>query len=342
MISSSLHGKRGFALVFVIVLLMAVSTVGVGFALKAGMSGVIAANQVGGAQALYAAEAGLSDAKWNLRSSGTWRTGFTDKSFGPGSYTVTLADVSTSWSDPYHGSVRITSVGTVNGIEREVVDYVYPHTPSLSYAVFTNGSFINWGGAQINGDTYQGTGIAIPNADWSYLQANATWPNEGDCDPPGECKTPITWSDQVVEENIYVDGFFKVNKPNVTIKGYVVVNTSLYYGPYGGIEVTRNNFRVIAPAGHPALIARRNIVIDSDDCQIHGFVGAGGNISVEEDRFKVWGGLVALGNITVDWWASNCEFTHSPYNIRISNGIQHASGSLTVTPAELAWRQVFE
>ena len=47
-------------------------------------------NQLYAAQAMCTAEAGLNDAFAQIRSSSSWTTGFTNKAFSGGSYTVTV------------------------------------------------------------------------------------------------------------------------------------------------------------------------------------------------------------------------------------------------------------
>jgi type II secretory pathway component PulK len=47
-------------------------------------------NQLYAAQAMCTAEAGLNDAFAQIRSSSNWTTGFTNKAFNSGSYTVTV------------------------------------------------------------------------------------------------------------------------------------------------------------------------------------------------------------------------------------------------------------
>jgi len=61
-------------------------------------------NQIRAAEALAIAEAGLNDAFAEIRADSTWTTGFTDKSFNGGSYTVTVTG-----SLP---NLTITSTGT--------------------------------------------------------------------------------------------------------------------------------------------------------------------------------------------------------------------------------------
>ena len=51
----------------------------------------ITQNQIYAAHALAAAEAGLNDAFYELRSDSAWTDGFSDKSFNGGSYDVTVA-----------------------------------------------------------------------------------------------------------------------------------------------------------------------------------------------------------------------------------------------------------
>jgi Tfp pilus assembly protein PilX len=48
-------------------------------------------NQIYAAESQATAEAGLNDAFSELRSDSSWTTGFTDKTFNSGSYTVTVA-----------------------------------------------------------------------------------------------------------------------------------------------------------------------------------------------------------------------------------------------------------
>ena len=47
-------------------------------------------NQIYGAQAAAIGEAGLNDAFAEIRADSSWTTGFTDKAFNGGSYTVTV------------------------------------------------------------------------------------------------------------------------------------------------------------------------------------------------------------------------------------------------------------
>ena len=61
-------------------------------------------NQIYASEALATAEAGLNDAFSEIRADSSWNTGFTDKAFNGGSYTVTVGGVSPS--------LTVTSTGT--------------------------------------------------------------------------------------------------------------------------------------------------------------------------------------------------------------------------------------
>ncbi len=61
-------------------------------------------NQIYSIYALATAEAGLNDAFAEIRNDDAWTTGFTDKSFNGGSYTVTVADALPN--------LTVTSTGT--------------------------------------------------------------------------------------------------------------------------------------------------------------------------------------------------------------------------------------
>ncbi|UCF15239.1 MAG: hypothetical protein JSW59_17675 [Phycisphaerales bacterium] len=64
----------------------------------------VMSNQIYSAQALATSEAGLNDAFAEIRADSSWTTGFTDKPFYGGSYTVTVAGALPN--------LTITSTGT--------------------------------------------------------------------------------------------------------------------------------------------------------------------------------------------------------------------------------------
>ena len=78
------------------VLLIAVFVIALLSALVMGMAQMnteeiqLMRNQIFAAYALATAEAGLNDALYEIRADPNWTTGFTDKAFNGGSYTVTV------------------------------------------------------------------------------------------------------------------------------------------------------------------------------------------------------------------------------------------------------------
>jgi archaellum component FlaG (FlaF/FlaG flagellin family) len=70
-------------------------------------------NHTGGAETLALAEAGLNDALAQLRQDACWNTGFVNKPFASGSYTVVVNGVTLT-------STAVTSRGFVATMEAEV------------------------------------------------------------------------------------------------------------------------------------------------------------------------------------------------------------------------------
>ena len=74
-------------------------------------------NQICAAEALATAEAGLNDAFAELRADSSWTTGFTDKPFNGGSYTVTVEG---SLPDPNIVSTGTSSQSFVGRVEADI------------------------------------------------------------------------------------------------------------------------------------------------------------------------------------------------------------------------------
>ena len=74
-------------------------------------------NQIYSAQALAIAQAGLADAFSQLRSNPNWNSGFSNKNFGGGSYTVTITGES---PDPNIMSTGTSAQGFISSVEADV------------------------------------------------------------------------------------------------------------------------------------------------------------------------------------------------------------------------------
>lgn len=177
-----LSDRRGSTLV------LNVLTVSI-FALLAGVVWVSARSQVKTAvyqtrqlQAQAIAEAGLEDALATLRGDSTWRTGFTDKAFADGTYTVVIttdtppAITSTGFSKSIFGfgsAVKSISVQT------KLVEGLCP------YAVAGDGSMTIAGTI----DKYDPSVTLTPSATefiqaGAHVRTNASITITGSCSPP--------------------------------------------------------------------------------------------------------------------------------------------------------------
>jgi hypothetical protein len=74
-------------------------------------------NEIFAAQAITIAEAGLNDAFAEMRANSAWNAGFSGKSFGGGSYTVTVAGTP---PDPNVVSTGTGPAGFVAKVEAEI------------------------------------------------------------------------------------------------------------------------------------------------------------------------------------------------------------------------------
>ena len=85
------HKKHNGAVFLVVVFAIALlTTITVGILVMTTEEVELMQNQYYAAQAMCTAEAGLNDAFAQIRSSSSWTTGFSNKSFNGGSYTVTV------------------------------------------------------------------------------------------------------------------------------------------------------------------------------------------------------------------------------------------------------------
>jgi Tfp pilus assembly protein PilX len=127
------HGSALIIVVFVVALLAAV-VMGM---LQINTEEIqIMRNQIYAADALAIAEAGINDAFYEIRSDISWNTGFTDKAFNGGSYTVAVGGAAPI--------LTITSIGTssqgfVGRVDAEVtVGTSSPHIIKIDSLRFNN------------------------------------------------------------------------------------------------------------------------------------------------------------------------------------------------------------
>ena len=109
--------KNGSVILIVIFIIALMSTVIMGIAQINTEELLILNNHAGSTQAVEAGYAGLNDAFAELRSDSSWNTGFTDKSFNSGSYSVTVTG-----SDPdlTISSTAQTQQGFVANVQADI------------------------------------------------------------------------------------------------------------------------------------------------------------------------------------------------------------------------------
>jgi type II secretory pathway component PulK len=84
-------------------------------------------NQIYAAQALATAEAGLNDALSELRTDPNWSTGFSDKAFEGGSYTVDVNDLTIT-------STGTSSEGFISRVEADItIANISPYTIRIDH-----------------------------------------------------------------------------------------------------------------------------------------------------------------------------------------------------------------
>ncbi len=82
--------NKGAVFLIVVFAIALLTTITVGILVMTTEELQLMQNQLYAAQAMCTAEAGLNDAFAQIRSSSSWTTGFTNKAFNGGSYTVTI------------------------------------------------------------------------------------------------------------------------------------------------------------------------------------------------------------------------------------------------------------
>jgi len=136
-----LKNNDGSALLIALALMLLVSAVGIITVDSANTDIELSYNQLHEEQAFYVAEAGAKQALWKLNDDNAWRTGYADRSFGDGAYTVTMTD---SLDDvTLFDTVIVRSTGEIEGsrttVELTTVPvYIYP----FRYAMFADAGIV--------------------------------------------------------------------------------------------------------------------------------------------------------------------------------------------------------
>ena len=109
--------KNGSVILIVVFVIALMSTLVMGIAQINTEELLILNNHAGSSQAVETGYAGLNDAFYELRSDSSWNLGFTNKTFGSGSYSVTVAG---SLPDVTVSSTGQTSQGFIAKVEADI------------------------------------------------------------------------------------------------------------------------------------------------------------------------------------------------------------------------------
>lgn len=115
---------KGTVILIVVFIIALLSTVVVGIAQINTEELMLMNNQANAAQALESAYAGLNDAFSELRLDSSWTSGFTNKSFNSGTYTVAISG---SLPSLVVESMATTAKGFVSKVQADVT--VSPDSP---------------------------------------------------------------------------------------------------------------------------------------------------------------------------------------------------------------------
>jgi type II secretory pathway component PulK len=124
--------ERGSVLLMVIFIVALLSAVVMGMLQVNTEESQLMENHLHAAQAMAVAEAGLNDALAQIRTNATWHTGFTNKAFAGGTYTVTVS------------GGTITSVGTSSqGFTARIAAVVTVASSGPPYLIAINSCKVN-------------------------------------------------------------------------------------------------------------------------------------------------------------------------------------------------------
>jgi type II secretory pathway component PulK len=98
--------NKGVVFLMVVFAIALIATITIGIMIMTTEELQLMHNQLNAAEATCTAEAGLNDAFYEIRTNSSWTTGFTNKAFNGGTYTVTVTGTLPSRT--------ITSTGTTS------------------------------------------------------------------------------------------------------------------------------------------------------------------------------------------------------------------------------------
>lgn len=244
-----------------------------------------------GQEAFYIMEAGIEDGIHSLLQNPSWRSGFQNKTFHTGNYTVIAQTVGST--------LELKSIGTVSNSRAQstATAIITINTGAFKYAIQVGGNInMNGGSGTVNGDV-AGDQINIPKIhvegtisnestdqvplpDWSAWRAAATTYINGNYTFSGSYSG--IW---------YVDGNVTINS-STSISGTIISTGSISMN-------NKSSISIMSGSNNVALISKINIEANnSSSLSINGLVYAGNNIMFNSQAStSLNGSIVAGGNL---------------------------------------------
>jgi len=335
--AASRKSESGFALVMMIMLLAMLVIVVMGLAMETGIRDRMAFNLEQGTEALYIAEAGLHDTTWQLRQNSAWRTGFSDKAFGHGAYSVTLQDITTGF---FQNTIRINAVGTIGtDLEREIEANVYAYPQAMNYALYAVDEIQTEGGTSLSIVGAQGADLGVPqiSVDWAWFKQQAQDAGQyiyGNVDINGDTTITGIW---------YIDGRLRHRQGHLTCYGTIIVydEDNLDNGDFQ-MHDSADYLTIVSDRGLPALIAYDSVKLERGTITLRGFSAAvTDDYNIHQDVDIV--GTVFSGDLVKIKDNASGMIRYDPYMVpRHPAGVGQTSGDYDIAMAEGGWRQILD
>lgn len=295
--------QRGMMLAPVMGILAIIASLALSYTALTLYNHKILLNDKQGEQALFIAEAGIEDALHELKLNSSWRTGFSNKSFASGSYSVSVS--STSWlnvsnalaiqSEGHITQSRAKSVITaIIALGSAMFDSAIQSTQNInmnhdsgtiSGDVTTGGNYnANSGSLVVQGTVNLSSTDPIPIPDLTAWQAAATT----------IVNTNKTFTAGTYSGIWFIQGNVSISS-NVTMNGTIVATGNIQFSNTDHITILAGNNKAALVAGGSLSASNSNTLY------IEGLIYGSQGISFNNQSACTYiGAVVSLGTINMN------------------------------------------
>ena len=289
------NNQKGVILAPVMGIMAILLALAISYLSQSGDDTAILRNDRRAIEAFYTMEAGLEDAIHELLQNPSWRTGFSEKAFHTGNYTVSVVESGSN--------LEIRSTGTVTGSRARATTTAITQIAPGSFrymlqadgnvnASSTTGIFtgdiladnVNLGDMSLEGSSSTDTEDEIPVPDWSQWEASATTLISGN----------YTFAAGTYSGIWYVDGSVTIES-DVTISGTVAATGNIKF-------LQESNILILSGPTNTAMIAQGNIDANgASDVYVDGLLYAAGNVIFNNQENTTYNGIIfAGGNVNMN------------------------------------------